>query len=269
MSIDSLTNELVSNASSQLFPNNTLSSFTNFLPEQVNLDGQWEVAISEISYPSMYQNVTEGKILFYDEKLSKTTEAYYLEPGLYSSISDIVEAMNTLIQERKNHRDTCITIKVSWVTQKVKVYLANEESSLAIFSNELGHIFGDVRIDSGILMRGKELHEPTFAYDIVGIHSLMIYTDIVEYKIVGDTKAPLLRCFPFISNLKSGDIITTGQYMKYQTFSNLQVRRLLKNSFRSIHIDMGDTSGQKIPFVSVGITRLVLMFRKVSDIHLY
>ena len=24
----------------------------------------------------------------------------------------------------------------------------------------------------------------------------MIYTDIVEYNIVGDTKAPFLRCFP-------------------------------------------------------------------------
>ena len=131
--MDSFTIELVSNASSQLFPNNTLSSFTNFLPEQVNLDGQWDVAISDISYPSMYQNVTEGKFMFYDEELSKTTEAYYLEPGLYSSITDIVEAMNTLIQERNNHRDTCITIKVSRVTQKVKVYLANEESSLAIF----------------------------------------------------------------------------------------------------------------------------------------
>ena len=51
--MDSLTIELVSNASSNLFPNNTLSSFTSFLPEQVILDGQWEVAISEISYPSM------------------------------------------------------------------------------------------------------------------------------------------------------------------------------------------------------------------------
>ena len=127
--MDSFTIELVSNASSQLFRNNSLSSLTKFLPEQVNLDGQWDVAISEISYPSMYQNVTEGKFKFYDDKLSKTTEAYYLEPGLYSSITDIVEAMNTLIQERNNHRDTCITIKVSTVTQKVKVYLANEESS--------------------------------------------------------------------------------------------------------------------------------------------
>ena len=53
--------ELVSNLSAQLFPDNTLSSFTNFLPEQMKLEGQWEVAISEISYPSMYQNVTEGR----------------------------------------------------------------------------------------------------------------------------------------------------------------------------------------------------------------
>ena len=58
--------------------------------------------------------------MFYDENLSKTKEAYYLEPGLYFSITDIVEAMKTIIQERNNHRDTCITIKVSRVTQKSK-----------------------------------------------------------------------------------------------------------------------------------------------------
>ena len=268
--MDSFTIELVPNASSQLFPNNTLSSFTNFLPEQVNLDGQWQVAISEIFFPSRYQNVKEGKFMFYDEKLSKTTDAYYLEPGLYSCITDIVEAMNILIQERNNHGDICITIKVSWVTQKVKVYLANEESSLAIFSTDLGHILGrDVRNDLGILMSWKGSHEPTFAYDNVRIHSLVIYNDIVEYKIVGGTKATLFRCFLFISKLKSGDIITTGQNMNYQTFSNLQFRRLLKNCFHNIHIDLRDTSGEEIPFVSVGITRLVLMFRKVSDLHLY
>ena len=49
LTMESLTKELVSNASAQLFPENTLSFFTIFLPEQLNLDGQWEVAISEIS----------------------------------------------------------------------------------------------------------------------------------------------------------------------------------------------------------------------------
>ena len=264
--MDSFTIELVSNASSELFPNNTLSSFTNFLPEQVNLQGQWQVAVSEISYPSMYQNVTEGKFLFHDNELSKTKDYYYLEPGLYHSITDIVEAMNSLIQNKNNHNKTCIGVKVDRRTEKIAFSLVNDESGLVISSIDLGHIFGgDVRNDQGILMLGKGPHNPLFACDIVRIHSLMIYTDIVEYNIVGDTKAPLLRCFPFISKVKSGDIITTGQYMNYQTFSNLQFRRLLKNSFHSVQIDLRDTSGEKIPFVSVGITRLVLMFRKVSD----
>ena len=111
--MESFTIELVSNASAQLFPDNTLSSFANFLPEQLNLDRQWEVAISEVSYPSMYQNVTEGKLMFFDKKLSKSLEFYYPEPGLYRSITDIVEAMKILLQERHNHSENCINVKVS------------------------------------------------------------------------------------------------------------------------------------------------------------
>ena len=154
----------------------------------------------------MYQNVLEGKSMFYVDNFSKIKVAYYLQTGLYSSMSDIVEVMNTLIQKGNNHRGTSIKIKVSRVTQKIKVYLANEESNLVIFSTGLGHIIGgDVRNDLGILMRGKSPHEPKFAYVIVRILSLKIYTDIVGYKNVADTKAPLFCCFPFISKLKSGD----------------------------------------------------------------
>ena len=95
----------------------------------------------------------------------------------------------------------------------------------------------------------------------------MIYTHLIEYNIVGDTMAPLLRCFPLISKPKAGDIISNGQYMNYQTFSNLPFRPLLQNFFSNFQIDLRDTSGEKLPFVSVGITRLVLMFRKACNIH--
>ena len=215
----------------------------------------------------MYQNVTEGKFMFFDKKRSKSSQFYYLKPDLYPSITDIVEAFNILIQERHNQSESCIKVKVSRRKQKVEIYLANERSGLAFFSADLGHIFGsNVGNEFGVMLRGKGPHKPDFAY-IVRIHSLMIYTDLIEYKIVGDTKAPLLRCFSFISKLKSGDITTTGQYMNYQRFSNLQFRPPLKNSFHSFHIDLRDTSVEKTAFVSVGITHLVLMFRKTSDIH--
>ena len=199
--------------------------------------------------------------MFFDKKLSKSSEFYYLEPGLYPSITDIVEAMNNLFQERQYHSKN-YHVKVSRRTQN-----ANEGSGLAFLSTDLGHLFGsEVGKEFGVMLRGKEPYKPDFAYEIVRRHPLMIYTDLIEYNIVGDTKASLLRCFSFISKLKSGDIITSGQYMNYQTFSNLQFRPLLKNSFHSVHIDLRDTSGEKIPFVSVGITCLVWMFRKASNI---
>ena len=213
----------------------------------------------------MDQNVTEGKLMFFDKEFSKSSEFYYLEPGRYPSITDIVEVNNILNQERLNHSENCIKVKVSRRTQKVEIYLANEASGLAFFSTDLRHIFESiVGKESGVILSGKGPHKPEFAYDIVRIHSLMMYNDLIEYNIVGDTRAPLLRCFPFISKLKSRDIITTGQYMNYQTLSDLQFRPLLKNSFQSVHIDLRDTSDEKLPFVSVGITRLVLMFRKAS-----
>ena len=216
----------------------------------------------------MHRNITEGKFKFFDENLSKSTSTYSLEASIYTSITEIVEVMNTLIQERNNHNETCTTVKVSRRTQQVGIMLANDTAGFSFCSTDLGHIFGNnVGNEFGELMIGKRPHEPEFTYDFVRIHSLIINNDLVEFNIVGDTKSHWLRCLPFILKLKGGDIITTGQYVNYQTFSNLQFRPLLKNSFHSIHIDLKDTSGEKIPFASVGIC-LVLMFRKASIIQL-
>ena len=101
--------------------------------------------------------------------------------------------MNTLIQERNNHNEICITVEVSRRTQKVVIILANDSSGLAFCSTDLDHIFGNnVGNEFGVLNVRKGPHEPEFTYDIVRMHSLMIYSNLVEYNILGDTKAPLL-----------------------------------------------------------------------------
>ena len=53
--------------------------------------------------------------------------------------------------------------------------------------------------------------------------------------------------------------------MNYQKFNNLQFRPLLKKIFHIIHIDLRETSFEKTAIVSVGGTRLVLMFREASN----
>ena len=69
--------------------------------------------------------------------------------------------MSTLIQERNNHNETCITLKVSRRSEKVVNILANDTSGLAFCSTDLGHIFrNNVGNEFGVLIIGKGRHEP-------------------------------------------------------------------------------------------------------------
>ena len=102
-----------------------------------DLEGQCEVVTSEISYRSMYQKFFEETFMFVDRKVSSLSDFYYVEPGFYPSITDDVEAIIILIQERHNDPDGCIRIEVSCRTQKVQIYLAKQKSGLAFFSADL------------------------------------------------------------------------------------------------------------------------------------
>ena len=97
--------------------------------------------------------------MFFHKKLSNSSKFYYLEPGLYPSVTDIVEAMNTLSQERHNHSESCIPVRVSQRTQKIDSYLANEGSGLEFSMTDLAHIFGNIAgNDFGVMLRRKRPH---------------------------------------------------------------------------------------------------------------
>ena len=202
--MESFTIELVSNASAKIYPDNALNSFTKFVTEQLNLDGQWEGAFSEKSYQSMYQNVSAGKFKFFDTKLSNSSDYYYLEPSLFHSITDIVEATNMLFQERHNHTDTSIALKVFRRSQKVGIHPANEGSDLALFSTDIfGNNDGNA---SAVMLRGKVPHKQVFAYDLDPKHSLMIYTDSIEYNFVGEQRLHCCSAFPLFPSWNLGTL---------------------------------------------------------------
>ena len=89
----------------------------------------------------MFQFVREENFMLFGKKLSKSSEFDFLEPCLYPSITDIV-AMNTFTQEKHNHSENWITVKVSRRAEEVEIYLANEGSGPTFSSTYLGHIFG-------------------------------------------------------------------------------------------------------------------------------
>ena len=168
----SFTIGLVSNASFDCFPNNKLSSFTNFLPEQIHLKGKWDVAISEISYPLFYQNVTEGKFTFVDGRESSEEKRKIapmnVESRLYQSIVDIIVALNNKIRERLGahvfeYNGTYLS--EDKITHKNAVHLLENRSVFIIQSADLSHTF-DCDIEqnqTGVIVEEKGPHYPQFS----------------------------------------------------------------------------------------------------------
>ena len=145
-------NRVVFIASAQLFPDNTLSSFKNFLPEQLNLEGKVEVAISEISYPSLYQNVTAGKFIFLIKLVQRRWKLTIWNP-IFTLPWTPAFKKNTITAKAVS-QFKCLG------ERKNEIYLENERSGFAFFSTELGHIFGSkIGNEFVVMLRGKGPHK--------------------------------------------------------------------------------------------------------------
>ena len=55
--------DLLSNASLDIYPNNALAFFSNFMSTPINLGkgSEWEVALTDISFPNRVYNVTDAE----------------------------------------------------------------------------------------------------------------------------------------------------------------------------------------------------------------
>ena len=75
-----------------------------------------------------------------------------------------------------------VSEKVYKITQKVAVHLPENQSVYIIQSSDLSYIFGCdlIQKQTGVIMKGKGPPYPQYSYDIIRIHSLMIYSDIIE-----------------------------------------------------------------------------------------
>ena len=64
---------LVSSALMNIFIDISLASFKNLLSENIDLQGEWRVALSEITFPTHFNNVTDTKIVYYKKDKVKAS----------------------------------------------------------------------------------------------------------------------------------------------------------------------------------------------------
>ena len=252
---------LPSNSSMQIYPKNTLSSFTTKLPEDINLTGEWEVGLKELQFPQTWYNINDmdGEFIIdlnnvtdqsliseSSSELGSSLEVHcLLYPGYYSSCEQLATMFNSITNMSIPGRlHGSIHVTYEEVTGKFIMVLKYGVS--IVLSKSLAHMFGFRRV----LRHSQRSRKPS---DIRrGIYSLYIYCNICREIIVGDSKVDLLRIVPIQG--EHGDYIC-------KTYDSPTYTPLQRKNFNDIKIDIRDDVGEKIPFQS-GKVIVTLHLRK-------
>ena len=237
---------LPSNASLSLYPDNTLSSYTTRLVDQINLTGNWEVAITEIHYPFSWYNVTDDNNSFAYSSNGRFQVYGKIKPGYYSSIEEVVRGITEKLTEdgRSN-----INISVDKISGKVHIRLRSK--AYIYFNDQLYRMLG---------LPSKSVNQSTggeVPIDISnGFYGMYVYCDIVQNQLVGDVSAPLLRVVPLQTvGASHGETIA-------HTFTIPHYIPVKTKKFEIIHIDIRKDTGEKVSSQRGKLT-VALHFRKV------
>jgi len=172
----------------QLYPNNMAAQYTIKLPRPINLDGaDWEVAFTELSMPSIFDNVVSGmcyiKLTDPEHSINNSTvNNYIVEPGHYNEDS-LLSYLNHLVANEG----------ILFLMENGKVELLNSGNFKAYLSTTLRNKLGFVNTLNDGFEGGRHIAENKCDVNGETVQTLFIYCDILEHVVVGDVMAPLLR----------------------------------------------------------------------------
>ena len=241
MAVEEFYVTLPSNSSSAYYPDNTLSDFTTKLFKPIDLTGEWEVALTEISFPHSFYNITEpfNRILYSGNGSPHNVKTFNIPPGYYHDLKELFLTMHDMMDDL-GQRNIKLTLNKN--TQKVKVKL--DGGAFIEFRAELAAMLGFVGNGPEKLVSVRHLntHDAELPIDLnAGMYSLYLYSDIVEDQLVGDVFAPLLRIVHGKDRVKGGDMVT-------RTYENPHFVKVKMKRFDTINMHIRRDTGEKISF---------------------
>ena len=96
--------ELVSNASQDRFADNSTTSFTSYLAQPIKLEGKWKFALTKISVPTHFNNVSKSRIRIKPNAFlwySKGWDRYVIcdIEVFFGTAQDVIEKINECVRE--------------------------------------------------------------------------------------------------------------------------------------------------------------------------
>jgi tRNA U38,U39,U40 pseudouridine synthase TruA len=249
------------------FENNKISSYKTKLASKILLDGEWEVGVSSVKYTKSWFNVRKNCYMkLYEsppndldftsaEKIIKgqtevlngnlyTVERFLvLEEGHYMNVDEMIDYINLKLKSNFKNKNVeffynrlnrhCTMQWSHKLNQKVFFSLDDTLSDLLGFSRDFDQFvthdtYSAKKSESGTNLTG-------------GLHSMFIYTDIIEPSFVGDKIAPLIQTVGINSSSSFGDDYEV-------TYDNIHYHRLLTNEFETIEINIRDEVSSFIEF---------------------
>ena len=237
---------LPSNSSISHYPDNTLTKFTTKLHQTLQLEGSYEVALSEIMFPYNWIPSLNLKIEI-GRKNADTNVSVELDISSkfnkFKNMTYLVESINQEI----NSKGYKSSFNYNEMTNRVRFQVAQKE--FVVLPEATKEFFGfdanyfEVSAEATV-SRPKQINN---------INTLFVYCDCIDYQYIGDTYAPLLRVVAVPNELQYGDNVNL-------IFDSPHYVPVSRNTINTIEISLLDDIGELIQF-NYGKVIIKLHFR--------
>lgn len=241
---------LPSDSSKNYFPNNSVSKFITYLPQALNFDGDYEVGLCEFSYPRTWNNVKQDCFMRVYTNVKPEDPEFILQrliqipPGNYVTVYDLLEMIEP------DSGTGVVRFTYDLLSKRVSVEL---KTSIHLdMPTHKAMMLGFTLDNTGEFIRIESSTRAPYTVDMnVSLHSLFVYSDIVEKTIVGDSNSPLLR----IVSVKGMD----GETIDV-VFSQPHYLPVAATKIQTIEVNIMDDTGNYVQFQR-GKSHVALHFR--------
>lgn len=246
--------DLPSSSSAVDFPNNINSNYKVKLSKKLVLNpGEWEIGALAVHVPNKFYNVTIGEVMFeVIEDESNVSVKHRLTTGFYKTTEALVREITSEARKWKVGTRTCAScFTLSYNRTQNTVIVTVAQGVTVSFSPDLIQIFGleEVNYTKGEHRASRPCNM------FYGLSYLMIYSNLVQGRLVGDTQAPLLRVIPVFGNY--GDAAHEFRHIHYVEAAG----------FNSdvVEVNIRTDTGELAPFVDGKVLITLQLRRKNVD----
>ena len=235
---------LPSDASSDVYPDNTVANYTTKLSQRIHLDGEYEVALTDIIYTNSWINFDATGMTYVLLKNSEVYKSGAFTTTYFNNEKELVESLNNQLN------DPNVSFEYSESSRHILLEVGKRYGihMSPILSEFLGFKSGGPYTRLKFAEDGIDINK--------GLRMFYIYSDIATYSAVGDIQAPLLR----VCNV-------TGAHGETNliTFHTPQYIPVSRRDIETIEVDIRDELGDNFSF-EYGKTLCTLHFRRINSL---